>query len=146
MRWFKLSATCVYGEDLLANASPVTLDEMVAAASVEADYIAKVVADYHEGIAAEDADVRSYCRWICKRFLRAASALVLSRTRQVTNDLYYCYKLFSECYPAREPQMRRALELALNPSTDTETYAALVEDLRDFFIAEANPATKGASE
>ena len=140
MRWFKLSAACVYGEDLLADASPVTLDEMIAATSVEADYIAKVVSDFHEGIAAEGADTRSYCRWICKRFLRAASALVLSRTRKVTNDLYYCYKLFSEHYPEREPAMRRALELALNPITETEAYATLVEDLRDFFIAEANAA------
>lgn len=138
MRWFKLSAACVYGDDLLAEVSPVTLDEMIAATSVEADYIAKVVFDFHNGIAAEGADTRSYCRWISKRFLRAASALVLSRTRQVTNDLFYCYKLFSDIYPEREPEMRRTLDLALNPVTDTESYAALVEDLREFFIAETN--------
>ena len=66
----------------------------------------------------------------------------LSRAGPATNDLYYGYKLFSEHYPEREPAMRRALELALNPVTETEAYAALAKDLRDLFIAEANAATQ----
>lgn len=138
MRWFKRSAACVYGEDLLSRIPTPTLQDMIDNSGVTSEYINEVTERFFQDIGQSATDKLSFCRWICKRYLRAASALVLPRTLKVTNDLYYCYTLFSEIYPQQDSNMRRALELVLNPTETLQSYEQVVRELRDFFVAEAD--------
>ena len=67
-----------------------------------------------------------------KAFLRAAMLLVMKRQRAYTRDLYPSYQCFSRYYPAKEPAMRRCLELAVNPISDPTILLPFATDLADW--------------
>ncbi len=56
--------------------------------------------------------------WLGRGILRTGMELVIDRSGKYTRDLYPCYETFSEFYPDKEKEMRKVLELTLNPTDD----------------------------
>jgi len=73
--------------------------------------------------------VRQRCAWIARRAVRTGFELVMERDRCYTPDLYHCYRRFAVYFPERRASMRKALELAIAPTTNR---AGLILFLRDF--------------
>lgn len=139
-KWLlKLSAVCIHGENLIPYIPPVKLETIAANLKFQSDYISEIVSHFREGIKdAESEQIKAYCTWICKRFLRAGMALVVSRAKVFSRDLYYCYELFFKFYPQEEATMRQALEYALNPIENKEILLPFVKRLGEFLSQEAD--------
>lgn len=85
----------------------------------------------------EGADLQDKCVWLMKGFLRTGFELTMDRSKTYTRDLYPCYETFSKYYPEKEPEMREALMLALNPTDDKEKLVRLMEGLGTWLEHEA---------
>ena len=64
------------------------------------------------------AQVQQKCAWIMRRLVRTGFELVMERDRSYTPDLYYCYERFSVYFPEQQASMKKALELAIAPSSN----------------------------
>jgi len=64
------------------------------------------------------AQVRQRSAWIMRRLVRTGFELVMERDQSYTPDLYYCYERFSTYFPEQQVSMKKALELAINPSAN----------------------------
>ncbi|TAF50604.1 MAG: hypothetical protein EAZ61_12290 [Oscillatoriales cyanobacterium] len=53
----------------------------------------------------------------------------MERDRSYTPDLYYCYERFSIYFPNQQARMKKALELAIVPSSNRP---GIILFLRDF--------------
>jgi len=73
--------------------------------------------------------IKDRCAWIMKRIVRTGLELVILKEQVYTRDLYPSYLLFSQHYPDQKRYMKKALELAINPS---DNRAGLLVFLRDF--------------
>ena len=67
--------------------------------------------------------VGAWCQWTMKRLVRTGFELVMEEERTYTRDLYPCYRAFSRHFPDQEPQMKQALEWAIEPSGNKEDVA-----------------------
>lgn len=76
----------------------------------------------------------SGCQWVMKRIVRTGFEIVMEEERAYTRDLYPCYELFSKHYPAKSEQMRRALELTINPSSDPSEILAFLDDFGAWLV------------
>jgi hypothetical protein len=77
------------------------------------------------------------CAEIMKKILRTGFELVMEEEKVYTRDLYPCYKIFSKHFPEKEASMRRALELAVNPTSNPEEVLHFLEDFAPWLIATA---------
>ncbi len=73
--------------------------------------------------------VKARCGWITRRMVRTGFELIMERDQSFTRDLYPCYERFSVYFPEQRSSMRKALELAIEPS---ENRAGLLVFLRQF--------------
>lgn len=136
--WLKLGAVCIHGENLIPRIPAVKLETLATHLEFQGDYISKIVREFHQGIKNADQEhTKEYCKGICKEFLRAGMALVMSRSKGFSRDLYYCYELFARFYPQQDTIMRQALEYALNPTANKETLLPFVNKLGEFLSQEA---------
>ncbi len=78
---------------------------------------------------------KSGCQWVMKRMVRTGFEIVMEDERAYTRDLYPCYELFSKHYPAQAEQMRRALELTINPSSDPKEILAFLNDFGPWLVS-----------
>lgn len=62
--------------------------------------------------------IQARCGWMTRRMVRTGFELVMTTEGTFTRDLYPCYASFSHYFPAQEPLMRKALELAIQPSAN----------------------------
>ncbi|MEM9542579.1 MAG: hypothetical protein AAGA60_24190, partial [Cyanobacteria bacterium P01_E01_bin.42] len=60
--------------------------------------------------------IQHKCAWLCRSIVRSGFELVMEREQAYTRDLYLNYAVFARYFPAREREMRRALQLAISPS------------------------------
>jgi hypothetical protein len=68
----------------------------------------------------------------------------MERERAYTRDLYYCWQGFSRHYPGRSPDMRRALELAVDPSDgDAAEALSLLRGLGSWEVKEVGSVFPG---
>jgi len=138
--WLKLGAVCIYGENLIPRIPQVKLETVVADSQFQRNYIIRIVDRVYEGAEQypEPEGIKTGCRWICKRFLRAGMSLVMARAKVLTRDLYYCYEAFAKFYPQQDAAMWQALEYAINPTGNAEELLPLVKELGDFLAQEAD--------
>jgi uncharacterized protein len=124
----KVSAVCIHGEDLLPQIAPYKADAPIAE---EWFRIFPHLVDLYVKELSESND-EEFRKRICldtmKGFLRAGMLLVMKRQLAYTRDLYPSYLSFSKLYPEKEPAMRRCLELAVNPISDTRELLPMVRD------------------
>jgi hypothetical protein len=77
------------------------------------------------------------CAELMKRIVRTGFEVVMEEERAYTRDLYPCYKIFAKHFPERESSMRRALELAINPTGEPRVLLAFLEDFGRWMVAAA---------
>lgn len=75
------------------------------------------------------AQVKARCGWIARRMVRTGFELIMEKDQSFTRDLYPCYERFSFYFPEQRLLMRKALELAIEPS---DNRAGLLVFLRQF--------------
>jgi hypothetical protein len=120
----KTQSLCIQGTDIIPNLPDFKPDKkmMLNYRWVEEDL--KTFLD-KENVQNRD------CKKIMKIFLRTGFELVLERKGQYTPDLYLCYETFSQYYPQKQEQMKKALTLFLNPISEV---SSLKEFTRKFGV------------
>ncbi|MBV9790545.1 MAG: hypothetical protein JOZ51_20295, partial [Chloroflexi bacterium] len=134
----KTQSACVWGDDLAPQLPRFKPDVIVAN-----NDISQIRPDIEEAIAALQADgspdrVVYWCRRIMKNMLRAGFSLVMLSEGVFTRDLKLCYEFFARYYPAQEPEMRRVLELAIQPTTEREVVLERLTTFGAWMIARAD--------
>lgn len=129
---------CVWGEDAIPY-----LPRYKPAILVANSDISQIKPDIEEAIVGLDMDPRApstryWCRRIAKNIIRAGFSLTILRERSYTRDLYPCYRAFANQYPEQESRMRRAVEYALDPSSDAGEVRAFLRDFGDWMIETAD--------
>jgi predicted nucleotidyltransferase len=134
IKTLKIYSACIYGQSIIDALPPVKMDRTAVRGTFKFNKEIKLrLARIESG---EIKFTRQACAWMMKRILRAGGALVLERECVYARDLYPCYELFSKHYPAQESQMRRVLELALNPTDDVDKTQDLVGEFADWLALE----------
>ncbi|UBF27198.1 hypothetical protein K9N68_04325 [Kovacikia minuta CCNUW1] len=82
--------------------------------------------------------VKGQCGWIARRIVRTGFELVMEKEGSFTRDLYPCYKCFSRHFPEQEPQMRKALELAIQPSSNRGGLLIFLATFGQWLVAEVD--------
>lgn len=125
----KTAAVCIAGEDLLPKIEAYKADAPIAEEwfRIFPHFIDQFLHEIQETTDPERK--KGLCMDIAKVFLRSGMLLVMRRTMSYSRDLYPSYQAFSAIYPEHEPQMMRALELAVNPM---DGGSELVTFVRDF--------------
>lgn len=125
----KTQSACIYGEDLAQKIEPFHAD--LKTASHFHRNLEKILENAKRGISnnPDKEDVKGWCRWVAKRIIRAGFVLVMDKEQAFTRDLYPSYECFSKYYPEQEPNMKMALDLAINP---TDNVAGLTDFLDTF--------------
>ena len=83
-----------------------------------------------------DDEMKDRCVWFMKTFLRVGFELTMDREHKYTRDLYPCYETFAKYYPEHEPEMRRALDLVLNPTADKQEMKKVMDTLGQWLVSE----------
>jgi hypothetical protein len=131
-------SACVWGEDLAPYLPRFKPDAIVAN-----NDISQIQPDIAEAMAALQADASArnvlyWCRRIMKNMLRTGFSLVMLDEHQFTRDLKLCYDYFARHYPAQADEMRRVLELAIQPSTDCDRVLHVLKTFGSWLIMEAD--------
>ncbi|WP_174616249.1 nucleotidyltransferase [Virgibacillus ihumii] len=133
----KTHSVCVYGEDLISLLPSYRADKTLANHHLinlknQVDQAKKDLDDNYD-----TEDILDCCSWIMKIIVRAGLTLVMVEEKRYTRDLYPAYKLFSQYYPEKEPEMKLALQYAIEPITDTEELLHFLEQTGTWIITEA---------
>lgn len=83
-------------------------------------------------------DMKDCCKWIMKILVRAGLALVITKANTYTRDLYPAYKLFSDYFPEKENDMKKALEYAITPIIDANLLLSFLNDFGMWLVSEAD--------
>jgi uncharacterized protein len=81
-------------------------------------------------------EVMEICIWIMKAIVRSGFEVVMERENAYTRDLIPCFEGFSKYYQERSESMRRALDLAVNPSSSPGEVLAVTSDLGEWLTKE----------
>lgn len=129
---------CVFGEDLIP-----LLPRYKANVALANDHIIHLkgqikiaCADLQDN--SDGEDIKDCCKWIMKIIVRAGLALVITKENTYTRDLYPAYKLFSEYFPEKESDMRKALEFAITPIIDTSVLLLFLNEFGTWMVSEAD--------
>ncbi|MBA3732790.1 hypothetical protein H0W91_00205 [Patescibacteria group bacterium] len=127
-RLYILQSACLYGDDLNKSMSKIKVGKEtlghVYSLGKNLKYIDEWILKPHES-----ESIKNTCAWIMKRFIRTGIELTMERAGLYTRDLYPSYKIFSEYYPEKEPEMKEALYLVLNPTDDLEIIKKVCNNL-----------------
>lgn len=117
-------SVCLYGQDISAG-----LGSFRPGPEMMLDYsrLRPTLYSFREKLKERGLATESECKSVLKRIIRAGFDLVMEREGRYTPALYLCYRSFAKYYPEREAEMRRALELYLNPPVQVEVLSAFVE-------------------
>lgn len=133
----KTHSVCVHGEDLIFHIPNFKADKAIGNEHLinlkilinqaKADLI-----DNHD-----KEDIKDCCVWIMKILVRAGLALIIVEESLYTRDLYPAYHLFALHFPEKEPQMRQALEYAVDPCDNPDDVLDILNQFGSWMINEA---------
>ncbi|MCT7954436.1 hypothetical protein [Laspinema palackyanum] len=83
--------------------------------------------------------VKQQCAWIARRMIRVGFELVSERDQRYTPDLYHCYERFSAYFPENRAAMRKALELAIEPSPNRPGLILFLRGFGRWLETQVNP-------
>ncbi len=66
----------------------------------------------------ESRPIKFWCVWTMRTLLRFGLGIVMLDDKIYTSDLKDCYKIFSKKYPQYKKEMKKALYLSVNPTSD----------------------------
>lgn len=84
-----------------------------------------------------DEEVKGWCGWVTRRMVRTGFELVMEAEGTFTRDLYPCYECFSRHFPAQATQMRKALELAVQPSANRDGLLMFLSDFGHWLVEQS---------
>lgn len=126
-------AVCVYGEPLQAPKMKVGKDM-----AIHCPGFYKRVQWFEQRLKRNysEQEVREDCVWLMKGIVRAGFELTMQKSKKYTRDLYPCYETFSHYYPQKQKEMRRVLELAINPTADKEAIKEIMDSFGGWLLEE----------
>lgn len=133
----KVLATCIHGPDLAER-----IHKIKPALSIAFFYHGNLREVLMESIkmlnGAQDEDqIRLWSNYALRRILRLGFAINIEKEKAYTRDLYPCYQVFSKYYPEHEADMRRALELTLNPPRGKEEIVPFLDRFGGWLVLES---------
>ena len=133
----KTLATCIHGDDLAERIS-----KFKPSLKIAFFYHGNLREVLNESLrnleTAEYAEqVRMWSNYALRRIIRLGFAINMERENAYTRDLYPCYQVFSKYYPEKEPEMRRALHLALNLPTEKEEISGFLREFGGWLVLES---------
>ncbi len=133
----KTHGICVFGEDLIPQLPRYKADEALANDHLIhlQGQIKNACDDLQDNSDMED--IKDCCKWIMKIIVRAGLALVITKANSYTRDLYPAYKLFSEYFPEKENDMKKALEYAITPIIDVNLLLSFLNEFGTWMVSEA---------
>jgi alkylhydroperoxidase/carboxymuconolactone decarboxylase family protein YurZ len=132
----KTQATCIAGKDFAPDLRPYRPGPAIMG---EALYLKQRLELYERRLAedADDAARVATCEWMMKALVRAAFDLTMERLGRYTRDLYLCHAAFAAVYPERMELGRRALQWAVNPTSEVAEQRQVARELGGWVIGEA---------
>jgi hypothetical protein len=125
--FLKTQSVCIYGEDVAKQIPEFKITD---------DLAQRFYRGLESDIKIAKANLtKNKCQWIAKRILRAGFALVMVREQAYTRDLYPSYEVFSKYYPNKEKEMKKALELAINPIDDRNSLLQFLDSFGGWLIS-----------
>jgi hypothetical protein len=133
----KCLSLCIYGEDLAGKILP--FKPSLRLGFFFHGNIAEILAGVKSRLnEVEDPQkIKEGCAFVMKRILRTGFSLVMEQAGVFTRDLYPCYEIFSKYYPQKEPEMRRALEWAVEPISDRQAILQFLSSFGAWLAEEA---------
>ncbi len=133
----KTHGICAFGEDLIPQLPRYRADEALANDHLIhlQGQIKNACDDLQDNSDMED--IKDCCKWIMKIIVRAGLALVINKANSYTRDLYPAYKLFSEYFPEKENDMKKALEYAITPIIDVNLLLSFLNEFGTWMVSEA---------
>ncbi|WP_270180968.1 nucleotidyltransferase [Alkalihalobacillus sp. CinArs1] len=133
----KTHSICIYGENLQKQLPRYKADKALANDHIY--HIRAIILQAKEELVGNDdpEDVKDCCVWVMKMIIRCGFAFVIEQERTYSRDLYPAYERFSKHYPEKEPEMRKALHLAVNPTEEIEAILSFLNTFGDWMINEA---------
>jgi Nucleotidyltransferase domain len=138
----KTQCICIFGTDVIPS-----LREFKPCKDAYA-HIFKIIEDIKNTELELGADIgsnetREICGWIMRRIVRTGFELVMERDQSYSRDLYPNYQRFILYYPQMAQQMRKALELAINPTDDPGNIIECMNSLKLFLTNEVEKCLSG---
>ncbi len=119
--YLQSQSICIYGDSLIPQIRPFRVGEEATFSHAknlryDIDYISMKLSQ-------NDAPdfVKSCCRKIMKRIVRAAMETVMPEQNRYTRDLFLSHKMFAQACPEEAYRMHEAMHYALNPVSDSQT-------------------------
>lgn len=123
----KTQSLCIYGEDLATQIPPFLPNKKMI---LNLTWLKEDLQDF----LAKEKITHQACQEITKVLIRCGFEIVMEKAQKYTTDLYWCYQVFSEYFPEKEPEMRELLQLYLNPSNDEISVKRSVEKLGKWLL------------
>lgn len=113
----KSLSKCIFGLDSAELLGPYYLHSIPQGAALSLKENIEIVDEYFQSHIS-DAEIQSFCRWLMKQSLRAIFECHLQEVGFYTRDIYLCMKVAIKFHARLAPQLRRAVELVLQPCID----------------------------
>ena len=131
---FKTQCACVYGNDVIPSIQKFKIGRDAIVYS-EGFYDSMMNIIKELSVEEDENEIKEICSWVMKKMIRTAFETVMMRDNSFTRDLYPCYEIFSKYHPEKESEIRKALELAINPTDNKleilETINGLVNYIKN---------------
>jgi len=133
----KVLATCIHGPDLSER-----IPKIKPSLKIAFFYHGNLREVLIESIkmlkkAEDDEEIRLWSNYALRRILRLGFAINIEKENAYTRDLYPCYQVFSKYYPDREADMRKALDLTLNPTSNKEEILSFLNQFGGWLVVES---------
>ena len=133
---------CIYGEDLRSQFPQFkpNLDLVSHAFHLEEDLAETqiMLRQIPANSTHLESIVKQKCRWINKRIVRTGFELVMQKENAFTRDLYPCYERFAHHFPHHARLMYKALELAIQPSSNRDGLLMFLSHFGKCLVKEVN--------
>jgi hypothetical protein len=127
-------SVCIHGEDITPTLPAYCPDEGMMYYNGRMKMLVSEFLDQLERTRAPE-HVKTLCQRITKAMIRCGFELAMTKEKRYTRDLYPCYQVFARYYPEKEPEMRRTLELYVNPTSDRLQLLDFISNFGRWFIA-----------
>lgn len=129
----KVESLCIYGSDISKEIKSFKINKSLAKKLSED---LPVLINKTKKKVSKAKNKRIWSTWISKRILRQGLILTLEKEKKYSRDLYKCYEIFSKVYPKKEAEMKKTLELALNPTNNFEELINHLDTFGNWMIKE----------
>ncbi len=86
----------------------------------------------------DEFEIKSICSWIMKRIIRTAFETVMIKDNNYTRDLYVNYEIFCNYHPNIKNEIKKVLELAINPTNVKEEIIKAINGTANYIQNEIN--------